>query len=239
MVDLIVGSEAKMFRVHRQLLCTSAPYFNKLLEGNFMESAKSHVEFPADNPIAFDFLIQWIYSSCLSHPVLLGGPITEAHINPVLLGVYLLADKLCIFRLQNQIIDLLLWSFRPRYLGGKGSSFAPSVCLWAYEHARANCALRRLLLDRLAFVSIIVAAAKTDMSEDRLYSAPSINETISGNAELKEDFVAAVEDFKLRFAGWQVRQHPEYLAALDPSRRHPPCWYHRHMSKSNCPRKTT
>ena len=41
MVDLFVGPEKKLFRVHKSFLCNKIPYFDKMFNGGFKEAIES------------------------------------------------------------------------------------------------------------------------------------------------------------------------------------------------------
>lgn len=63
-VDLVVGtgSGKRLFRVHKKLLCSRMPYFDKMFNGPWKESSESTALFPDDNTNAFEALLGWIYN---------------------------------------------------------------------------------------------------------------------------------------------------------------------------------
>ncbi|TEY69492.1 hypothetical protein BOTCAL_0115g00120 [Botryotinia calthae] len=62
-VDLYVGEEKEHFRVHKTMLCTKIPYFEKMFKsGEFVGSSTSTAFFPEDHAATFDILIEWVYT---------------------------------------------------------------------------------------------------------------------------------------------------------------------------------
>ncbi|TGO18013.1 hypothetical protein BTUL_0013g00900 [Botrytis tulipae] len=66
MVDLFVGPDKKLIRVHKGILCRKIPYFDKMFNGPWVESANNSATFPDDTFESFDLLIGWVYSGRLS-----------------------------------------------------------------------------------------------------------------------------------------------------------------------------
>lgn len=48
MVELLIGPHEHSFLVHKELLCTKIPYFDKMFKGGWEESAQSMAKFPED-----------------------------------------------------------------------------------------------------------------------------------------------------------------------------------------------
>ncbi|TGO60643.1 hypothetical protein BOTNAR_0142g00140 [Botryotinia narcissicola] len=65
LVDLIVGPEEALFRVHKSFLCNKIPYFNKMFNGGFIEAKENSAKFPEDGPQSFDILIEWLEDRAL------------------------------------------------------------------------------------------------------------------------------------------------------------------------------
>jgi len=62
MVDILVGAEKKLFRLHKTFLCQRIDYFDKMFNGEFVEAA-GIANLPEDDPAAFDLLVEWMFNS--------------------------------------------------------------------------------------------------------------------------------------------------------------------------------
>jgi hypothetical protein len=60
MVDLFVGEEKKLFRIHKGIIC-KIEVFGKMFNGGFKEGALGRAELPEDDPLTFYWLIEWVY----------------------------------------------------------------------------------------------------------------------------------------------------------------------------------
>lgn len=65
MVNIFVGPEKEHFRVHKNLICSKALYFNKMFNGGFKEDIEQTATLPEDSPRVFTLLVEWIYSGRL------------------------------------------------------------------------------------------------------------------------------------------------------------------------------
>lgn len=63
-MNLYVGSQGfeRLFTVHRKLLCTRVPYFNRMFGKTLKEASMGKATFPEDDAEAFDLLICWLYT---------------------------------------------------------------------------------------------------------------------------------------------------------------------------------
>ncbi|KAF7900302.1 uncharacterized protein EAF01_007604 [Botrytis porri] len=93
MVEIRVGEELKLFRVHKSLLCTRVPYFDKILSKGFSESITNSAVLQEDNTEAFDVLVDWVYTNRLPPEIASG------------IRRYILADKICPPELMDQVMD--------------------------------------------------------------------------------------------------------------------------------------
>lgn len=110
MVDILVGPDKKLFRVHKSFLCRRIPYFDKMFNGAFKE-AGGVAELPEDDPAAFDLLMEWAYNSNprrLRDLVPITGSDTVSRPSWDVVAFYALAMKLCLPDLQDLIIIVLL-----------------------------------------------------------------------------------------------------------------------------------
>ena len=116
---ILVGppsSETK-FRIHTHVL-RRCDWFAKCLDAGMREAHEDIVRLPEDDPAVVEQLISWLYCWQFEHGLeqleRLGAQ-SEAvpKVFRLLIGVYLLAKKLCIEELQNQIIDVAYAVLRP------------------------------------------------------------------------------------------------------------------------------
>ncbi|TVY93346.1 hypothetical protein LAWI1_G002208 [Lachnellula willkommii] len=110
MVDILVGPDKKLFRVHKTFLCRRIPYFDKMFNGAFKE-AGGVAELPEDDPAAFDLLMEWTYNSNPRRlrdlvPVIDSDMVSRPSWDVV--AFYALAMKLCLPDLQDLIMIVLI-----------------------------------------------------------------------------------------------------------------------------------
>ena len=61
-MTLEVGGEKVIFRVHRNLLCSKAKFFEGCLTSGFSEASENRIVFEKDSPIAVAKFIDWLYT---------------------------------------------------------------------------------------------------------------------------------------------------------------------------------
>ncbi|TGO57537.1 hypothetical protein BCON_0064g00040 [Botryotinia convoluta] len=105
-VKLIVGpvSVSKTFVVHKDILCAASPVFEAGFKPVWQKGGDATMELPEDDPIYFAPLVYWIYNNEIVYPYgfsasPMGG----------LADVYHLAEKHLMPRLQNDLIDSLVY----------------------------------------------------------------------------------------------------------------------------------
>ena len=57
-VDIHVGPQKKLFRIHRGILCDKVPYFQKMFSSGFVEGLEGKAFFPEDDPNTF--ISSWV-----------------------------------------------------------------------------------------------------------------------------------------------------------------------------------
>ncbi|EMR87961.1 hypothetical protein BcDW1_3324 [Botrytis cinerea BcDW1] len=57
-VDIHVGPQTKLFRIHRGILCDKVPYFQKMFSSGFVEGLEGKAFFPEDDPNTF--ISSWV-----------------------------------------------------------------------------------------------------------------------------------------------------------------------------------
>lgn len=102
-VTLLVGTDKVSFTVHKKILCSRVKYFDRMFNGDFLESKTGEATFPEDDPVAFDILLFYIYTNKLSgysHPT--------THGFSLYLHLYMLADRFVIPEVQDRCIDAII-----------------------------------------------------------------------------------------------------------------------------------
>lgn len=110
-VTVHVGPKRKRFFLHRDLICSRSPFFEKCLKKDrFDEGYKNELYLPEDDPKAFSIVVDWIYRSKL--PNSRTDPTTFDLSD--MSAAYCLADKFSMEELQNGVMDAIRASFRGR-----------------------------------------------------------------------------------------------------------------------------
>ncbi|PVH85700.1 hypothetical protein DL98DRAFT_605307 [Cadophora sp. DSE1049] len=100
-VTIYVGPKRKQFSVHKKLLRSSAPFFDKAVQENaFKEGAEGVLELPDDHPVAFALYVEWIYRAT----------IPDGHSQSYVDGLYnlwIFSDRLCLptTTLKDTVMD--------------------------------------------------------------------------------------------------------------------------------------
>ncbi|KAF7886918.1 uncharacterized protein EAF02_003565 [Botrytis sinoallii] len=136
-VDLYIGPTRTHYRVHKNILCTKIPYFNKMFNGGFSEASNNSAEFPEDSPQSFDY-----------HPLRPLNRVSPGSVssNWNTIDFYLLMDKLCIPDLMNEAMDLLRQF-------SKDNDFLPSInhVIWVYRRSLPGSKIRLYVLNSLLY----------------------------------------------------------------------------------------
>ncbi|KIW10938.1 hypothetical protein PV08_10237 [Exophiala spinifera] len=136
-VTILVGSRKFEFFAHKDKLVEKSPFFQKCLGAGMQEAQTDCVILPEDNPKAFGHFIDWIYRR--------GAPkiVDEQDIKD-LLRTWVMADKFCMPRLQNKIMNALaLWC--------RGHLVAPDIVLWVVTRVAHDSKLFSFVLDQFAW----------------------------------------------------------------------------------------
>jgi hypothetical protein len=104
-VILKVGPLGKPFAVDRTILYKKIEYFEKMFSGACEGSTSNTATFPEDSVDAFDFLMDWVYTNTIRPLRVASSPLDSPNLWSQIL-FWKLADKLCIPKLQDQIMDI-------------------------------------------------------------------------------------------------------------------------------------
>lgn len=113
MARVTVGPEKTEFLIHKAFLCHYSPYFDRALNGQFIEGQTQAVDLPEENTEAFATFVDWVYTQKLdSEPTIGSGdaatPMGFSDAMTLLVRVWCLADYLQVPKLQNLAINALI-----------------------------------------------------------------------------------------------------------------------------------
>jgi hypothetical protein len=111
MVELKVGPQKQLFRVHKAILCKKVAFFDKMFNGGWKEASNNSATLPEDSPESIDLLIGWVYSNTI-RPLTVHGSADTYSWQPV--PFWELADKLCLPELQDRIMDAWIRLFNAK-----------------------------------------------------------------------------------------------------------------------------
>lgn len=163
MITIKAGPNGTPFTAHKDLVCKLCPVFRAAFNGPMIEGETQTYILEDNTPACIRSLVKWFYSSSLDHLEQVAfrklrspgpGPVgkTRAIIKSpkpaedmLLCELYVLADKLLIPRLCNQIINEIE-ELRFFY------KVTPTKCLeYVYENTAEDSPLRRLMVQQCAF----------------------------------------------------------------------------------------
>ena len=215
MVDILVGPERELFRLHKQLLCRICEYFNKALTGNFKEAQENSLALPEENSNAFALFVNWVYRSTV--PV---KNTSGAEDNVALYNLYIFAEKICLPGLANKAMNAI------RELHNR----LPVDALWhsdlvvnVYNNTEKGSALRRYCVHKMVF--------DFSMEFEDLTGGVLVNEeglkhlfTICNDQDLHSDFFKHLQ----RFSVIRPPCDPSELEKFDS------CYFHEHDAETEC-----
>lgn len=144
-VTLTVGRrpETAQFFIHKNLLCAASPVFEAAFNGNFRER-NGAIELPGDSPLAFELLVQWLYSRRITF----ASQVMSHNQQKKLIGLYCLADKYAVMSLKKNLIGTLYTSVdqpdvRPP---------SRNLVKFAYENTAQGSRMRLLLVSWYAWI---------------------------------------------------------------------------------------
>ncbi|KAI1608429.1 hypothetical protein EDD36DRAFT_98748 [Exophiala viscosa] len=138
-VTFIVGPEKAVYTAHKAVVIDECPFVAKCLAAGMVESTTYTIEFPEDEPAAFDQFISWIYRGDVDE-------IEKGDTNKLInvLMAWVLADKLCMPAWQNESIDQAMAYWTTNFM-------EPEVVSWATDHLSNTSLLFSLIVDQFAW----------------------------------------------------------------------------------------
>ncbi|KAH8597133.1 hypothetical protein B0O99DRAFT_592884 [Bisporella sp. PMI_857] len=135
-VNIIVGEEKKKFVLHKNLICTSSPVFERMFNGSFKEGKAQTAKLPDDDVESFALFQGWLYNETIEHSNITEG---DGNFTGQMVKLFLFTEKYDIVRLEDKTMDTLL--------AGKNNNIIPSLA-WitkGYKNTRKGSVLRLYL----------------------------------------------------------------------------------------------
>jgi hypothetical protein len=173
MIELIVGPEEKLFRVHKNILCENIPYFDKMFNSNFKEGQELKASFPEDTSESFDVLLGWVYFGKIRRISSKDEPKTVLW---NAFNVYSLGDKLCIEEFMDSVIDVYI-----TWLATNGLLLGPEQISDGFDETPVGSPFQRFLSHMLHYT--ITTYRSLNLS--RLFSISDMDEVLGSNHELR------------------------------------------------------
>jgi BTB/POZ domain len=205
-VTVLVGPKRKVYSFHKDLLVERCPFFEKCLKDSYKEGRENQVYLAEESPAVFDRFATFIYHNRVDEIVTFPD-------NSLAVRAFALADKFCMPRFQNALIDAIACFHK------KHTVFVPDLD-FINDHVLLNSKIKAFLIDQL----IYDIARSKDIDQTDL-TGKEVSRIIRGGGDL------ATEIF------WAVRN----IARRDdwPSHWRNRCNYHNHETddKRECYRK--
>ncbi|KAH7416702.1 hypothetical protein BKA64DRAFT_717579 [Cadophora sp. MPI-SDFR-AT-0126] len=218
-VDIHVGQgpQQKHFKVHKALLCSKIPYFDKMFNSDFREGKENVAKLPEDDPESFDILLEWVYTGSLPrfrYTKQEWG--VDKNFNHYRL--FDLVDKICLKGLKDQIVgNFIDTSDACNVLPGFGD-IADIV-----NKLPETSSIRQYHV--LSLLYIIHGLPRTDVHL-KVWPTRGLSDLLVGHPKVALAYAEA------------VRNLPLGSVATDP-RKMPRCNFHEHGESEKCPAKST
>ncbi|TKA82150.1 hypothetical protein B0A49_00208 [Cryomyces minteri] len=161
-VHISVGEPAKVFAIHRGLLCHYSTYFQSAFNGNWVEADDNARRLEGEDVEVFQIFHDWLYNRRLFDPdeaFPRNFPLTGF----VLCRVFLFADRRGVTALKNATINALYLYYtedRPPY--------PDEVVHFVYENTTESSVLRKVLVDLITYMFPRLVDYMQWVDEDKL-----------------------------------------------------------------------
>lgn len=115
MIDVLVGEEKRVFRVHRNLLCHQSEQLQSELEGDG-KKRPDKLELGQYDPKGFELMVKWLYQGKLDDVSEFADPNQKYEYAVNCYHLWRLADRFGLPQLQNGTISFLTNIYRRRAL---------------------------------------------------------------------------------------------------------------------------
>ncbi|KUJ10645.1 uncharacterized protein LY89DRAFT_595908 [Mollisia scopiformis] len=205
MVDILVGPEQELFRVHLKILPKKVAYFQKMFSSGFKEAVERKAYLPEDSPEAFHLFLEWLYIENFRTSDKADGK------DGLRVKVYCLAEKIC----QPDLMDYTISSIISN-LDRDGRILLTSTMLSAYKSSDPDSKLRKFVA-RCFFYALY-----SDPNSNGDWNIEELSEAMNASQDLCRDALTLVRDL-LQYGGSRV----------DP-RRLAKCTFHTHEKGAAC-----
>ncbi|KIW10937.1 hypothetical protein PV08_10236 [Exophiala spinifera] len=137
-VTMIVGPGKVEYTAHKAKLIEASLFFLRCFGVGMKEARTNKITLPEDDAVVFGHFIDWVYYSKTRRVVNTVQSIRE------LLKAWLLADKFCMPRWQNSIIESLA-DFWIEF------NVAPSAVMWVAEHVPTHSPLFAFVVEQFSW----------------------------------------------------------------------------------------
>ncbi|KIW07736.1 uncharacterized protein PV09_01666 [Verruconis gallopava] len=169
MTTILAGESGKPFKILTDLLTSRSPYFRELfgtparrhsmtnfpITRELPEASDATLAFPELNEFAFALFNMWLYGGQLSGP-------SNCHTVQHYLGLYVLATRFQIEKLENEVMDLIR-----AYHRGSNSSCPPYRLEYIYENTSGPNKMREFLVSATAY-HIVAEGSMTNVMRNVL-----------------------------------------------------------------------
>jgi hypothetical protein len=144
-ITVYVGPKRREFKLHKLLVCTKSPYFDKCFNGNFAEAETAECCFPEDDSSAFEVFMNYLYTEQV--PKDCSSITASERTDTALVSFYILADKLLLPNdaKTSTINSLISWCKDQKSIIG------PVAGQLVLNSTPEDCPLRRLVVDMVCW----------------------------------------------------------------------------------------
>jgi hypothetical protein len=211
-IELFVGEDKLLFRVHKEVLC-QVDVFSKMFNSGFEEASSGLAHLPEDDPSTFKSFLEWIYlddSNVLSEK----GSVMQR------IELYCLASKYGATALMDRPMDSIHTS-----IGEMRELLNESAMDYVYKNFAGECGLKRFIAEFLVYAIL-------DHHEERFH--------LQGGAHIDtEELVKLTQDHAdLHFAVFEILRCSNGHIMPTPddlSLKRSNCKWHEHLYNGSCP----
>ncbi|MCJ1379093.1 hypothetical protein MMC17_002193 [Xylographa soralifera] len=142
-VTVIVGEEKRVFKIHKNLLCSASSYFKAALDGKFKEAEEQKIKLLEEKPDILESFQLWL---CTKSIIDEGESVTTFDFD-LLIGIYVFAESRLVMALQNLAIDMIIRKAGKEKIVPRQSKI--------YLDTMAGSHLRRLVVDMAARIGLL------------------------------------------------------------------------------------
>jgi len=137
MVTVFVGAKRKAYSLHKDLLVERCPFFEKCLKDSYKEGRENQVYLVEESPAVFDRFVTFIYHNHVDK-------IVTSPDNSLAVRAFVLADKFCMAKFQNALIDAIACFYETYDVSVPDLDFING-------HVLSNSKIKALLIDQMAY----------------------------------------------------------------------------------------